>query len=334
MQTFDDKVAAARTELKALAETRPPIGMTTNAREPTRAELEALTDPWEAERSKEERRERWRARWKLFFHWAAVVLTITAIGVSFAVYHGVEWWKPITWFVVVVAGFLGCFGASMLVGVSIYYLSTRMRGMSLLMAGTKRLFDADEAMIVSGLSIPFLFASLFLVFVSARSCVVSLAGDNLPDVLIAAIEVAVLWFALGVIACSAYGGMRLFKHLRPSFKKALLTPAKFAVTNMPQLICIGMLLWALQSGNPHGYFFVLRIVLFTTGILLAIHASATIQIFWIWLLGIIAFAYNPIFPVHMSRDTWSLVNVATIIILFLTFELLAPTKKQETDNKL
>lgn len=36
---------------------------------------------------------------------------------------------------------------------------------------------------------------------------------------------------------------------------------------------------------------------------------------WVWVWGAIAGIYNPIFPVHASREVWSFVNVATIAIV-------------------
>lgn len=37
-----------------------------------------------------------------------------------------------------------------------------------------------------------------------------------------------------------------------------------------------------------------------------------------WLLGITALLYNPIFPVHLNRALWSVVNIVTVISL-ITF---------------
>jgi hypothetical protein len=33
---------------------------------------------------------------------------------------------------------------------------------------------------------------------------------------------------------------------------------------------------------------------------------------WVWVLGITAAVYNPLFPVHLTREIWSAVNVVTI----------------------
>ena len=35
---------------------------------------------------------------------------------------------------------------------------------------------------------------------------------------------------------------------------------------------------------------------------------------WVWLLGVTAGIYNPILRVHLTREIWSVVNVATILL--------------------
>ena len=35
---------------------------------------------------------------------------------------------------------------------------------------------------------------------------------------------------------------------------------------------------------------------------------------WVWIFGVLAVIYNPFVRVHLSRDIWSIVNVATIVV--------------------
>jgi len=73
-----------------------------------------------------------------------------------------------------------------------------------------------------------------------------------------------------------------------------------------------MLLLALNPNNQYEYYILLRWVC------CGIFAYLTSQTFqqkkqgWTWLLGITALFYNPIFPVHLTRGLWSVVNVVTI----------------------
>lgn len=73
-----------------------------------------------------------------------------------------------------------------------------------------------------------------------------------------------------------------------------------------------MLLWALNPGNPYGYYVLLRWVCCAVFGYLASQAFACKQQGWVWGLGLTAAVYNPIVPVHLTRDIWSVVNVFTI----------------------
>jgi len=101
---------------------------------------------------------------------------------------------------------------------------------------------------------------------------------------------------------------------------------------VPQIVCIGMLLWALNPGNPYGYYVLLRVVLCASCVYLAVRASADNKKEWVWILGVTAFVYNPIIPIHLNRAIWSVVNVATIIVLIVTFWSLR-TKEKKPDKQ-
>lgn len=82
----------------------------------------------------------------------------------------------------------------------------------------------------------------------------------------------------------------------------------------PQLLVCGMLVWALNSDNSYGYYQLLRIVCCAVFAYLAIHAAAQKQQGLAWVLGVTAFVYNPLWPVHFPREVWSVVNIASIVI--------------------
>lgn len=75
-----------------------------------------------------------------------------------------------------------------------------------------------------------------------------------------------------------------------------------------------LLVFALNR-MPYGYYTFLRIYL-----VLVLGHSAHIafkqhQVRWTWILGVTAFTYNPILPMHFGRDGWSVVNVITIPVV-------------------
>jgi len=83
-------------------------------------------------------------------------------------------------------------------------------------------------------------------------------------------------------------------------------------------ILIIMLLWALNRNNSYEYYTLLHWVCCGVFSYLAFLFFKQKKQGWIWVLGITALFYNPIFPVHLNRELWSLVNVVTIIILIGT----------------
>jgi len=89
-------------------------------------------------------------------------------------------------------------------------------------------------------------------------------------------------------------------------------PVNIKLIYIPQVIVSIMLLWALYPGNPYGYYVLLRWVCCGVFAYLAIQALNQEKQEWVWILAITAIIYNPIFRVHLGRDIWSVVNVATI----------------------
>ena len=94
------------------------------------------------------------------------------------------------------------------------------------------------------------------------------------------------------------------------------TPQKTAP--IAQIVAIGMLAWALLPDNPYGYYLLLRWVICGVCIYLALQAMERDTTGWVWVLAIVAIAYNPIFRVHLTREIWSVVNIATIVMLGMT----------------
>jgi len=87
---------------------------------------------------------------------------------------------------------------------------------------------------------------------------------------------------------------------------------------VPQVIAIIMLLWALNPENPYGYYVLLRVVLCAVCAFLAFRALEIGGDAWVWILGVTAVIYNPIVRIHLTREIWSLLNIATIVLLAVT----------------
>lgn len=63
---------------------------------------------------------------------------------------------------------------------------------------------------------------------------------------------------------------------------------------------------------PYGYYVLLRLLVCGVCIYLAAREREDGRNTWVWLLGGCAVLYNPIFRIHLNRDIWSVVNIATI----------------------
>jgi len=98
-----------------------------------------------------------------------------------------------------------------------------------------------------------------------------------------------------------------------------------------QTICSVMLIWALNPDNPYEYYTLLKWVCCCVFLYLARKAFKQKQEGWIWILIILALFYNPIFPVHLTREIWTIVNIVTIIIIQSSVFLL-PGNKQKKDS--
>jgi hypothetical protein len=83
---------------------------------------------------------------------------------------------------------------------------------------------------------------------------------------------------------------------------------------VPQAVACVLLLWALNPGNPYGYYVFLRWVCCAVFAYLAVQAYQQKRQGWVWVLGVTAALYNPIVPAHLGRDVWTLVNLATIVV--------------------
>jgi len=91
-----------------------------------------------------------------------------------------------------------------------------------------------------------------------------------------------------------------------------------------EVIAIAMLLWALVPVNPYGYYIVLRFAICGILIYLAFRARELEKSTWIWLFAISAIVYNPLIRVHLTREIWSVVNVATIVLFAWAIFALKP----------
>ncbi len=80
---------------------------------------------------------------------------------------------------------------------------------------------------------------------------------------------------------------------------------------------------------PYWYYQVLRIaccVLLARMCMFSVEAGTS---GWTWTFGVGALIYNPIFPMALGREVWSVVNVATIVVAVVGAVALGRRMKEE-----
>lgn len=90
-----------------------------------------------------------------------------------------------------------------------------------------------------------------------------------------------------------------------------------------------MLLVALVD-NPYGYYQILRwVVMLFAGYVTFLSYENKHKI-WLWIFAVIAILFNPIAPIHLSRELWSIIDliVAGVFVIYM-FRILKKTNKND-----
>lgn len=72
---------------------------------------------------------------------------------------------------------------------------------------------------------------------------------------------------------------------------------------------------------PYAYYMLLRVAIFGVSAYLAVAAFSSEKTGLAWVLAINALVYNPVFPVHMTKDGWTIINLFTIGLLSYVYKL-------------
>ena len=91
---------------------------------------------------------------------------------------------------------------------------------------------------------------------------------------------------------------------------------------IPSLIAVAMLLISLAD-LPYGYYQLLRFVICGVAVYVAYTAYNWQKMWAVWLFGFVALLFNPLIPIHLSRELWQPIDV----ICALTFTVIAITLK-------
>jgi hypothetical protein len=86
-------------------------------------------------------------------------------------------------------------------------------------------------------------------------------------------------------------------------------------TRVPLLLSTAALAVAVFGDMPYDFFELLRVLVFVTSLIVIVALwKAKILSGWMWLTVSVAILYNPLMTIHLHRDTWVWINIATIIM--------------------
>lgn len=90
---------------------------------------------------------------------------------------------------------------------------------------------------------------------------------------------------------------------------------KLQTLTTAKIAAILMLFWALTD-NPYGYYHILRWVICGLSGYSVYLAYKNENKVWIWIFGIIAVLFNPIVPIYLDRESWSVIDVIVATVIF------------------
>lgn len=92
---------------------------------------------------------------------------------------------------------------------------------------------------------------------------------------------------------------------------------KIQTTTIVKTIAILMLFWALTD-NPYGYYQILRWVIAGVTGYSAYLAYEQGRNTWTWIMAITSILFNPIVPIYLDRETWTVLNIIAAAIIFIS----------------
>jgi hypothetical protein len=84
-----------------------------------------------------------------------------------------------------------------------------------------------------------------------------------------------------------------------------------------RLVASAMLCWALAD-HQYGYFTLLRFIVCLVAAYCTLFFRSYNKEEWTWTFGAIAVLFNPIFPFHMNRQIWNIVDILAAIVLLIS----------------
>ena len=96
---------------------------------------------------------------------------------------------------------------------------------------------------------------------------------------------------------------------------------------IPAILTAALLLGALAKW-PYDYYRLLRWVTCAASVFVAYHGWAWKRPWAAWVFGAVAVLFNPLWPIHLKRQTWQVIHVATAALFIAGAAVVAKPKSQ------
>jgi hypothetical protein len=94
------------------------------------------------------------------------------------------------------------------------------------------------------------------------------------------------------------------------------------------LAIASVIMLAMALGQmPYGYYVLLKIAICSTFVILALRIKKISGGWWVSAAWAFAALYNPVIRIPFSRDTWSVINLLTMVAIWLAY------RKATADDK-
>jgi hypothetical protein len=84
------------------------------------------------------------------------------------------------------------------------------------------------------------------------------------------------------------------------------------------IICGILLLLAIPSWWPYGFYTLLRWIISAVSVYVAYGFYKSKLAGWILVFGCIAFIFNPLFPIYLSKSSWVGIDFISSILFFIS----------------
>ena len=91
----------------------------------------------------------------------------------------------------------------------------------------------------------------------------------------------------------------------------------FTLPNILKIITVLLLFYA-TSRNRYSYYIFLRWYVFISCIYFAYKSNEENNKIWLVVFSVISLLFNPIIPVYLKKEIWSLIDIGSGVIIFIS----------------